>query len=267
VGARPCGLSGSVAVELLAVGYQGQCTFSAQGSEGTFAVPAGMTSVHVVANGGAGGRIFGGLGGRGVRTPSEDLRCIPAGVQEAAVPANGTFPFNGNTGQPRAMYSAAASWQGDARSAPLSMVRLERDIGRRGGNRLVRTSSFLTFVRRQSPTETPSSVLERMERVGWQGAARKEGSRPAVRGAPASWSGRFTSSRRGGDSDGSLGRWDDWCPCLFARARTRVEPSPAVPPQGVGVVFGEADRRATIVRVIHPARDRTRQAWDLLRML
>jgi hypothetical protein len=52
------------------------CMFSAQGSEGTFAVPAGVTSVHVVASGGAGGRSLGGWGGRGAQV-SSDLSVTP----------------------------------------------------------------------------------------------------------------------------------------------------------------------------------------------
>jgi hypothetical protein len=46
-------------------------------AEGTFAVPPGVTSVHVVANGGAGGSTLGGLGGPGAQV-SSDLSVTPA---------------------------------------------------------------------------------------------------------------------------------------------------------------------------------------------
>jgi hypothetical protein len=51
------------------------CTFS-PGSEGTFAVPAGVTSVHVVALGGGGGSSLNASGGPGARVTS-DLSVTP----------------------------------------------------------------------------------------------------------------------------------------------------------------------------------------------
>lgn len=51
------------------------CTFS-PGSEGTFAVPTGVSSVHVVADGGAGGNTLAGMGGPGAQV-SSDLNVMP----------------------------------------------------------------------------------------------------------------------------------------------------------------------------------------------
>jgi uncharacterized repeat protein (TIGR01451 family) len=52
------------------------CTFSAQGSEQTFATPAGVSSVHVVATGAIGGTTFIGDGGVGAQVTS-DLAVTP----------------------------------------------------------------------------------------------------------------------------------------------------------------------------------------------
>src|SRR5215468_5177306 len=67
------------------------CTFSTAGQEGTFAVPANISSVHVVADGGAGARTLRGGGGPGAQV-SADLNVPPDSTLFVEVGIGGGAP-------------------------------------------------------------------------------------------------------------------------------------------------------------------------------
>jgi hypothetical protein len=78
------------------------CTFSTAGSEGTFVVPAGVNSVHVVADGGGGGGSLGGSGGPGAQV-SANLNVTPGSTLFTEVGigggAAGSFDAAGGGGE------------------------------------------------------------------------------------------------------------------------------------------------------------------------
>lgn len=102
-------------------------TFSSTGGEQTFTVPAGVTTLHVVAIGGRGGS-WRGLGGFGA-TASGDMPVAAGQVLYIEVAGNGSSPttrssapggFNGGGNGPRLGAGAGAGGGGasDVRMAP-----------------------------------------------------------------------------------------------------------------------------------------------------
>jgi hypothetical protein len=100
-------------------------TFAFTGAEQTFVVPAGVSTVHVVAVGGTGGPGSGVKGGTGART-SGDLQVMPGEVLYVEVAGNGQAEasgggggFNGGGGGGRGVGGGGGA--SDVRTAPRSM--------------------------------------------------------------------------------------------------------------------------------------------------